>query len=272
MPSNLSDWLAGLSPWSVVLAVLSVVVGWVLARVARRTVATVLARLRGLSPAATSLTARAVYYAVLLLAIGIALSFLGAPVQPLLAAAVIVGVIAAIALRGISDNFASGIVLQTRRPIDIGDLISSDDRVGTVVDLNGRTVVLRTADGLTVHLPNSAVLQSTLINYSTAGPNRSEVEVRLDPAESDREALTSSIAATTADVPGVDDRPVQLITVLEAPQRLVVRVRFWTPPQDSVTVTSAVVTGLADSLRSQGTEAVVTSILPPPTTAPPTSL
>ena len=169
MPSDLSDWLAGLSAWSVVLAVLSVVVGWVLARIARRTVATLLARLRGLSPAATSLTGRAVYYAVLLLAVGVALSFLGAPVQPLLAAAVIVGVIAAIALRGISDNFASGIVLQTRRPIDIGDLISSDDRVGTVVDLNGRTVVLRTADGLTVHLPNSEVLQNTLINYSAAG-------------------------------------------------------------------------------------------------------
>ena len=54
MPGDLSDWLAGLSAWSVVLAVLSVVVGWVLARMARRTVATLLARFRGLSPAATS--------------------------------------------------------------------------------------------------------------------------------------------------------------------------------------------------------------------------
>lgn len=48
------------------------------------------------------------------------------------------------------------------------------------------------------------------------------------------------------------------------------RVRFWTPPQDSVTVTSAMVTKPAENLRTQGTEAVVTSNLPPPTTAPPT--
>ena len=166
MPTEVTDWLAGLSPLAVLLALVTIIGGWLLARIARRGMAALLSRLRGLSPATAGLVARITYYSVLLLAAGVAITFLGAPVEPLLTAALIVGVVVALALRGISDNFAAGIVLQTRRPIDIGDLISSDGRMGTVVDMNGRAVVLRTFDGLTVHLPNSSVLANALINYS----------------------------------------------------------------------------------------------------------
>jgi small conductance mechanosensitive channel len=273
MPSDLSGWLAGLSPWSVLLALISILAGWILARIARRTVAGLLTRLRGLSPKVSSLTARVVYYAVLLLAIGVALTFLGAPVQPLLAATVIVAVLAALALRGITDNFASGLVLQTRRPIDIGDLICSDDRMGTVVDMNGRSVLLRTADGAHVHVPNSTVLQNTLINYSEGGGNRSEIEVRLRVDDDDRRALRRRLAELVTAVPGVSgERPVQVITILDSPERLIVRVWFWHPPADGALVTSAVVEAVAEFLRATGSEAVVTSALPPAPATPSASL
>ncbi len=118
MPTEVTDWLAGLSPLAVLLALVTIIGGWLLARIARRGMAALLSRLRGLSPAAAGLVARITYYSVLLLAAGVAITFLGAPVEPLLTAALIVGVVVALALRGISDNFACD-------PVD-GATITSD--------------------------------------------------------------------------------------------------------------------------------------------------
>jgi len=64
-------------------------------------------------------------YFVLVLGIGIAISILGAPIQPVLAAAIIVAVVIVLALRGVADNFAAGVVLQSRKPIRVGDFVAS---------------------------------------------------------------------------------------------------------------------------------------------------
>ena len=63
--------------------------------------------------------------------------------------AIVFGVILALALRGIADNFAAGIVLQTRRPIHIGDEVESLGYVGNVLEMDGRAVVIETFDGRT---------------------------------------------------------------------------------------------------------------------------
>ena len=105
-------------------------------------------------------------------------------IQPLITVAIVFGVILALALRGIADNFASGIVLQTRRPIHIGDEVESLGYVGNVLDMDSRAVVIETFDGRTVHLPNSEVLGDPLINHSTKGARRSEVEVRVRSKDS----------------------------------------------------------------------------------------
>jgi small-conductance mechanosensitive channel len=276
MPSDANDltgWLSGLSGWSVVLAVLAVIVGWLVSRAAARGTLTVLSRLRGISAATRQKIARVVRYAIVLLAVGIALTFLGAPVQPLLTAGLIVAVVLVLALRGISDNFAAGIVLQTRRPIEAGDLICVEDFLGVVQDINGRSVVLLTADGRRVHIPNSVALDSPLVNYSPARANRDEIEVRAMLEATDRDDLVRTIADTVAAVDGVDgDHPVQVLTVLDAPDRLTVRARFWRDPMDGPTVDSAVVVAVADDLRDRGIEAVVTSVLPNPPVSPPTEV
>jgi hypothetical protein len=59
-------------------------------------------------------------YLVYAVGVGVAVAVLGASLQPILAAVVIVGVVMVLALRGIADNFASAIVLQTRRPVQLG--------------------------------------------------------------------------------------------------------------------------------------------------------
>ena len=94
--------------WDLVIAAVVMIVFWIASRMARRAVLRGVARLKGVSPAVATLAARVVRIGILLLGVGIVLSILGAPIQPLLSAAVIVGVVAGLTLRGIADNYAAG--------------------------------------------------------------------------------------------------------------------------------------------------------------------
>ena len=233
-----------IDPWSAVLAVVVLIVAWILSRVARKSTARVLTRLEGISDEMRAFIARIAGYVVIFLGVGVALSLLGAAIQPLITVAIVFGVILALALRGIADNFASGIVLQTRRPIHIGDEVESLGYVGNVLDMDSRAVVIETFDGRTVHLPNSEVLGDPLINHSTKGARRSEMEVRV--RSKDVEGTGQRLIETVANVSGVlpEPKPAVFLTAID-PVRVTALVHFWHQPADGLTVRTDVIRALA---------------------------
>ncbi len=197
-----------------------------------------------------------------------ALSILGAPIQPLLTAAIIIGVVLALAMRGLADNFGSGIILQTRAPIKVGDEIESQSHTGFVIGLGARSVVIRTVDGRTVHLPNSAVLREPLINNSVFGRRRSEIEVRCAPSSTFADQLTV-LQEAAATAPGVLTEPPPEATVHTVePGRLTVRVRFWHDPLDRAAVVADVTRTVGEHLRAQQVAATVVSFPPVDPTTP----
>ncbi|KQW04817.1 hypothetical protein ASC66_13960 [Leifsonia sp. Root4] len=265
--SALSDFFASgdITGWDLLIAVLVGLAGWVASIFVKRGVVAVLARTPGVSPAVGLLIARIAKYVVILLGIGIGLSFLGASVQPLIAIAIIVGVILVIALRGVANNFAAGVVLQSRHPLKPGDEIEAGDYVGTVLELNGRTVVLRTVDGRTVHVPNGLLLQDPLVNNSQAGARRSEVEVRVGAGTLPPERIGELFVATVSSLDGVHSRePAHTLITAISPQRITARVQFWHHPLHGVAVRSAVVVALAAVCAENRLLASVTSALPNP--------
>ena len=251
-----------IDPWSAVLAVVVLIVAWILSRITRKSTARVLTRLEGISDEMRAFIARIAGYVVIFLGVGVALSLLGAAIQPLITVAIVFGVILALALRGIADNFASGIVLQTRRPIHIGDEVESLGYVGNVLDMDSRAVVIETFDGRTVHLPNSEVLGDPLINHSTKGARRSEVEVRV--RSKDVEGTGQRLIETVADVSGVlpEPKPAVFLTAID-PVRVTALVHFWHQPADGLTVRTDVIRALAAAGRER-TE-MATIVAPQPT-------
>lgn len=271
---SVEDFLTdtSITGWDAILAVVVLLAAWLAARIARRAVIRVAGHLEGVSDDLRQLAGRIARYFVLLLGVGVALSILGAPIQPLLTAALLVGVVLVMALRGVADNFAAGVVIQTRRPIHLGDLIEGLDHVGTVQELNSRSVVIETADGRTVHLPNRQLLDDPIINHSTVGTRRSEVEVRASgPGPPDD--VVEAIRAATAGTAGVLDSPAcdVLLTAVE-PQRVTARVRFWHAPLTSAAVSSAVIEAVTDSLRTQPIRVTAMTPPPPPPLSPPAPL
>jgi small-conductance mechanosensitive channel len=256
-----------IDPWMAALALVVMLLAWILSRVARKATARVLSRLEGITPEMQGLISRVAGYIVIFLGVGIALSLLGAPIQPLLAAAIVVGVVLALALRGIAENFAAGIVLQTRRPIHVGDEIESLGYSGNVVEMNSRAVVVETFDGRLAHLPNSEVLSEPLLNHSEHGARRSEVEVRIrsrDPAGI-REWLSGTIGAVTGVMS--DPAPGVYVTGVD-PVRVTVLVQFWHDPANGYSVRHAVVQALAQAGKDRTEIATLVTPPPPAPTAP----
>jgi small-conductance mechanosensitive channel len=83
--------------------------------------------------------------------------------------------------QNIINNFISGWILMWERPIRIGDSIEVGTVKGTVETIHTRSTLLRRADGVHILVPNSHVLENTLVN-STLIDKLSRGQVRVGVA------------------------------------------------------------------------------------------
>jgi small-conductance mechanosensitive channel len=255
-----------IDPVMAVLAIVVLLLAWLLARATRKATTRVLSRLEGITPEMKGLLARVAGYLVIFLGIGIALSLLGAPLQPVLAAAIVIAVVMALALRGVAENFAAGILLQTRRPIHVGDEIESLGYSGYVVEMNGHAVVVETFDGRLVHLPNAEALREPLLNHTEHGARRSEVEVRV--RSRDFEEIRTRLASTVASATGVMSDPAPMVYMTGSdPVRVTALIQFWHDPDHGYSVRSAVIDALAGA-REEGELATIVTPQPGPPQPP----
>jgi small-conductance mechanosensitive channel len=66
----------------------------------------------------------------------------------------------------IVNNFLSGLILMLERPIKIGDIVEVEQVSGTVEWVGARSTRIKTFDNLRLVVPNSAILQNKIINWS----------------------------------------------------------------------------------------------------------
>ena len=107
---------------------------------------------------------RLFYILVILVLVFTALDLLNIP---LTAFAFITGAIAigvGFGAQNIINNFISGWILMGERPIRIGDEVELDDMLGTVETINTRFTRVRRIDGVRLMIPNSQLLENTVVN------------------------------------------------------------------------------------------------------------
>jgi small-conductance mechanosensitive channel len=260
--------------WNVLLAVVAIILGWLLSRFARKGTAAVMRRVKGVSESLVLVTSRVVGYAILLFGIGVALALLGANVQPLLAMVIIIAVVLVLVLRGVADNFAAGVLIQTRRPIEVGDEVAIEaldtTLEGTVRELNSRSVVVATHDGRTVHVPNLQIMQNAIVNDSARGARRSELQVRLERGGRAVDELSGMLVGAAAGVEGVHSRePARVLVTSVSTERVTARLQFWHGPRAAPAIVSDVVLAVAAALESAGVAGTVTSQRPDAPLTPP---
>ncbi len=177
---KLSNWITSgikMLP-NIAVAVLIVIVFYFLAKLARYAVRKIDQKTAG-NTAIMKLFANAVFVAILLLGVFAALSAvqLDKTVTSLLAGAGIIGLALGFAFQDTAANFLAGIIMAFKKPIRLGDIIESNDEMGTVSEMNLRATILRNFQGQDIIIPNKSVLYNKIINYSKSGSRRLDLSV-----------------------------------------------------------------------------------------------
>jgi small conductance mechanosensitive channel len=166
--------------WRVLIAALTLVVGYYLARLLRNLVRALLHRPRvhaQLTPTIVRLVSDAVFYVLVILAVGGALLTLGIPGELLLSGSTAVVVVLGLAMQQSLANLAATIIFLVFRPFHADELIETMGKTGTVEEIQLFNTVLIDGNGRLISLPNSKIQESGIVNYSRIGTLRTELTV-----------------------------------------------------------------------------------------------
>lgn len=87
------------------------------------------------------------------------------------------GLAVGLSLQGSLSNFAGGILIILFKPFKVGDFIEAQGVSGTVKEIQIFTTRLVTADNHTIFIPNGALSNGNIINYTLEGVRRIDVTI-----------------------------------------------------------------------------------------------
>mgnify|MGYP001818619564 CR=1 FL=1 len=149
----------------VVLVVLLLVAGYFLGRLMSFMLGRHLAKTR-LRNDARHIIKRITFFAIVILVFITALGLLGIPLTAFAFATGAIAIGVGFGAQNIINNFMSGWILMAERPIRIEDFIEIDGSFGTVEHIGNRSTRIRRTDGVHMLVPNSMLLERTVINWT----------------------------------------------------------------------------------------------------------
>ncbi|MGI9623206.1 MAG: mechanosensitive ion channel family protein [Acidimicrobiales bacterium] len=226
----LDRWSTGQVDWPDLAAAIGVIaVAALLAYAVRRGIRRSARELDGVSSTALNLVGQLVSVGLYAFAIAIALGMLGFTAGPVLVLLAL-GFVLLIVFRPMIANLSSGLFLQLRGYCRPGDVVAIDGEVGTVNEVNTRSVIVDTVDGRTAIIPNDKAIAAKIINYSWLGQRRSHITFRL-PADADLVSRSAQVREALVGLENVltEPPPRLVVTGFDGPQ-IWVEVHFWTRP------------------------------------------
>lgn len=103
------------------------------------------------------------------------------------------GLAVGLALQGGLANFAGGVIILIFKPFKVGDFLDAQGYTGTVHEITIFTTVLKTPDNKTVIIPNGALSNGSMVNYSTEPKRRVDMVFGIgygDSIEKAKQVLT----------------------------------------------------------------------------------
>lgn len=161
---------------------------------------------------------RLIHYFILFLGLIIALMSLGFDFSNLVLVAGALGVGIGFGLQAIFNNFISGIIILFQSHLKVGDYVELDSGLrGEIREINVRSTVITTNDGVDVLIPNSELISNKVTNWTLREPYR-RVRVPFGVAYgTDKELVRDIVLKAAKEVPitlekvGVPEPSVQLI-------------------------------------------------------------
>ncbi|MCB0791857.1 MAG: mechanosensitive ion channel [Flavobacteriales bacterium] len=141
------------------------------------------------------------------------------------------GLAVGLALQGTLANFAGGVLILIFRPFKVGDLVEAQGVLGNVKEIQIFTTILLTPENKTAIIPNGAMANGNIINYSKDGRMRVDLTFGLNyesPVNTAREVLVAAMR----EVPNVLQDPAPSVTVSKLNiEGMELAVRPWCAPE-----------------------------------------
>ncbi|WP_246861204.1 mechanosensitive ion channel domain-containing protein [Bacillus sp. REN3] len=109
-----------------------------------------------------------IYYTVMIIAFIVGFNYLGINLTALGALFGVLGIGIGFGMRNVAGNFVSGIIILFERPIEVGEVIQIDDKIGRVEKIRLRSTVIRTAKEGTLIVPNQYFIEQIIKNRTSA--------------------------------------------------------------------------------------------------------
>ncbi len=171
---------------------------------------------------------------IYVVAVIIALDFLGINVMPFVAGAGVLGVAVGFAAKDTLSNLIAGILLIIDRPFEIGDRIevwsapAGSSTWGDVIDIGLRATKIQTTDNIIIVIPNNEIMTRDIVNYTLIS---SKIRVRINIGvsyDTDIEKAKAAILQVALGTPWVAKDPAPKVVVRNFGESSVdLQVRVW---------------------------------------------
>lgn len=193
-------------------------------------------------------------WALKVLLVILVISALGVDVTTFAAVIAAAGLAVGMALQGSLSNFAGGVLIMIFKPYKIGDLIEAQGTVGVVKTIEIFTTKLITPQNKLAIVPNGAMANGNIINYTEEGKIRVDTVIGVGYREDIKRSKEVLLEVLTSN-PKVLKDPAPSVNVLELAESSVnFAVRPFAKPEDYWDVYFATYEGAKLALDRAGIE------------------
>ena len=183
----------------IIRAIVILIIAFILSRLVQHAIGRISRSDSAGTQASLYTVGRLTHYAIITIAIIVALSWIGLDFSNLAIVAGALGVGIGFGLQSIVGNFVSGLIILFEHSLRVGDYIELDNGLtGTVKAINVRSTLITTNDNIDIVVPNSEFVNFRLTNW-TLGERIRRVRVPFSVAYGTDKELVKKAALEAAD-------------------------------------------------------------------------
>ncbi|MBT8378959.1 MAG: mechanosensitive ion channel [Ignavibacteria bacterium] len=142
------------------------------------------------------------------------------------------GLAVGLALQGGLANFAGGVIILIFKPFKVGDFIDAQSHAGTVSEITIFTTFLKTPDNKTVIIPNGALSNGSMVNFSTEPRRRVDMDFGIGYNDDIKKAKDVLKSMVDSDTRVLKDPAPQIVVGELADSSVNFKVRAWCEASD----------------------------------------
>ncbi|BAV48597.1 mechanosensitive ion channel protein [Mesorhizobium sp. 113-1-2] len=218
--------------FSAIGAIILLVVGYLVAGLAERSIFAGLGHIHGFDATLRHFFSKIVRYAILILVVIMVLGQFGVQTASIIAAIGAIGLAIGLALQGTLQNIAAGIMLLALRPFRIGESVEVGVISGSIEEIGLFATRLRTADGVYILAPNSTLWNQPVRNFSRNGVRRADISLSIG-SWNDIDGAQKTLLAIAAAENRIRREPAPIAFVASLGDTTVsLTLRYWTAAAD----------------------------------------